>query len=301
MTTAKQHLDVIKSYAFKDEEVGGNIIYHAERLMDRKQSLVPARWLGDQFWTCDEGRIPMYEDNPFTDQEQLGTLTEKEQKEVRFILKLAGLCHDIANNFPCDLSLVIPNFESNEDWSKDFSIENTALTEFLEYAEFRIFSAYLSWNMVLVKTGEVKKGNHVYQDFLAVLDHKFNEFEHFEITPDEFIDICIESLKRLKRHDDKGKEMGLTAEELAVNDMLQGLFIDRISEAHASVAKEFVAYINRQLDIVPDMDSFGRDAYGKLLETCKEHEVDFGNDPVAVSYLETYISNQYHKMYGDAE
>lgn len=297
MTTAKHLLETIKASVFKNEEVGGDIVYHLNRLMDKNRNRLPALWLGDIFWKCTEGRVPMHDYNPLTDEKQLQTLTDKEKEEVAYIEKLAGLCHDVGNHFACDLSLILPGFTSSDDWRKDFSVENKALTDFIDNTPYRDLAAYLAKVMIAVKSNEVCDYSPVYQDYLARNDYKYDEFKSAQLTADEYVDISIVALQRIAKHDKTAAAMGLNREELSVNDMLHAWFYDQIDEAQAEAAKEFVDYINRQIDITPYDRPFCTDAYQKLKAICKKHNVEFENDSLAVRYLDQYIGNQYDRTY----
>lgn len=297
MTTAKQLLETIKASVFKGEEAGGDIVYHLNRLMDKSLNRQPALWLGDIFWKCTEGRDPMHDYNPLTDEKQLKSLSDKEIAEVEYIVKLAGLCHDVGNHFACDLSLILPGFTSSDDWHEDFSVENTALIDFIDNTQYRDLAAYLAKVMIAVKIDEVSDYSPVYQDYLARNDYKFDEFKNDQLTADEYVDISLVALQRIAKHDEKAAAMGLNQEELSVNDMLHAWLYDQIDEAQAEVAKEFVDYLHRQIDITPYDRAFCTDAYQKLKAICKKHEVEFENDSLAVRYLDQYIGNQYDRTY----
>ena len=62
-----------------------------------------AVYLSDMFWTADEGRNPIHEDNPLLSLVEQQSLTEEEMSRLRLILEIAGLCHDLSLHFMFDL------------------------------------------------------------------------------------------------------------------------------------------------------------------------------------------------------
>ena len=110
-----------------------------------------ALYLSDQFWTADEGRVPMpwehttpipepgYRTNPLLSLEGQQTLTEKEMGRLRLILEIAGLCHDLGLHFTFDLKEA---FGVKNDWW----VSNKQLVEWLTttpYEQIAMHTAYI--------------------------------------------------------------------------------------------------------------------------------------------------------------
>ena len=84
-----------KASKLEGEERRAFVLAQVERLLTEKHgSALLAMWLSDEFWTADEGRKPMYEENPLLSLKEQQTLTDREMGRLRLILEVAGLCHD---------------------------------------------------------------------------------------------------------------------------------------------------------------------------------------------------------------
>lgn len=80
----------------KGEERRTFVLAQVERLLTPKRGYaLAAMWLSDWFWTADEGRYLMYEDDPLMTPQGMQTLTDKERGQLEVIKEIAGLCHDL--------------------------------------------------------------------------------------------------------------------------------------------------------------------------------------------------------------
>jgi len=68
-----------KASTLEGDERRTYVLAQAERLLTTEHGSSPlAMWLSDEFWTADEGRKPMFEDNPLLSLKEQQTLTDKE-------------------------------------------------------------------------------------------------------------------------------------------------------------------------------------------------------------------------------
>ena len=141
-----------KASLLKGDERGAYKLAQVERLLtDRYGNPLMALYLSDQFWTADEGRVPMpwehtvaipepgYRTNPLLSLEGQQTLTEKEMGRLRLILEIAGLCHDLGLHFTFDLKEA---FGVKNDWW----VSNKQLVEWLTtttYEQIAMHTAYI--------------------------------------------------------------------------------------------------------------------------------------------------------------
>ena len=124
METASEKLAKIEKRYFKGaglakagtlegDERRAFVLAQVERLLTEQYGSLPlAMWLSDKFWTADEGRVPMDEDNPLWSQKEM---TDKEMVRLRLILDIAGLCHDLSLHFTFDLKAAF-GIRKNDFW-----------------------------------------------------------------------------------------------------------------------------------------------------------------------------------------
>ena len=141
--TARQELAYIERRLFKGASLGkasrlkgeerrNYRLAQVERLLTEKSGSVSlAMWLSDMFWTADEGRKPMYEDDPLLSLKEQQTLTDKEMARLRLILEIAGLCHDLSLHFTFDLEDAFGIKNNHPLGYSDFSVSNKQLVEWL--------------------------------------------------------------------------------------------------------------------------------------------------------------------------
>ena len=85
-----------KASKLESDERRAFVLAQVERLLTEKHgSALLAMWLSDEFWTADEGRKPIHEENPLLSLKEKQTLTDREMGRLRLILEVAGLCHDL--------------------------------------------------------------------------------------------------------------------------------------------------------------------------------------------------------------
>ena len=129
-----------KASKLEGDERRAFVLAQVERLLTEKHGASPlAMWLSDEFWIADEGRNPMYEENPLLSLKEQQTLTDREMGRLRLILEVAGLCHDLALHYLFDLKEA---FGIKNNWW----VSNKQLVEWLsttEYERIAMHTAYI--------------------------------------------------------------------------------------------------------------------------------------------------------------
>ena len=130
-----------KASTLEGDERRTYVLAQAERLLTTEHGSSPlAMWLSDEFWTADEGRKPMFEDNPLLSLKEQQTLTDKEMARLRMILEIAGLCHDLSLHFLFDLkeAFGIKNI---------FWVSNKQLVEWLSTTEYERIAMHTAYTL----------------------------------------------------------------------------------------------------------------------------------------------------------
>jgi len=218
-----------------------------ERLLTEKNGSVPlAMYLSDKFWTADEGRTPMYEDNPLLSLVEQQTLTDDEMNRLRLILEIAGLCHDLSLHFMFDL-------EEAFGVEDDFWVSNEDLVEWLtttDYEHIAMHTAYIMKKNAI----SVYADRHYQpaQDELAELySSEYHEVvrqpDNTEIPPRAYVRIIIDTLLRIERHWQRGRRLKLNPEVVLLHDEIYGVMPRQFDKGVIKAAQALFNYMDTEV------------------------------------------------------
>jgi len=213
-----------KASRLEGEERRAYRLAQVERLLTNKGAGGPwAVYLSDDFWTADEGRNPMYEDNPLMTLAGQQTLTDKEMSLLRLILEIAGLCHDLSLHFTFDLK------EAFGIRKNDFWVSNKQLVEWLATTEYEHVAMHTAYIMKKHAISVYELGHYLpAQDELAELysekhRQRLGYPNSTEIPPRDYANTIIDSLVQIERHWKRGMRLKLRPDLVILHDEIYGV------------------------------------------------------------------------------
>ena len=248
-----------KASLLKGDERGAYKLAQVERLLtDRYGNPLMALYLSDQFWTADEGRVPMpwehttpipepgYRTNPLLSLEGQQTLTEKEMGRLRLILEIAGLCHDLGLHFTFDLKEA---FGVKNDWW----VSNKQLVEWLTTTPYEQIAMHTAYIMRKFAIGVYEYGHYQpAQDAMAELfSSEYHELvrepNHTEMPPRAYVKTIIDELLRIERHWQRGRRLKLRPDLIILHDEIYGMVPRQFDKGVLEAAQALYDYMDKEL------------------------------------------------------
>ena len=248
-----------KASLLKGDERRAYRIAQVDRLLtDRYGNPLMALYLSDQFWTADEGRVPMpwehttpipkpgYRTNPLLSLEGQQTLTEKEMGRLRLILEIAGLCHDLGLHFTFDLKEA---FGVKNDWW----VSNKQLVEWLTTTPYEQIAMHTAYIMRKFAIGVYEYGHYQpAQDAMAELfSSEYHELvrepNHTEMPPRAYVKTIIDELLRIERHWQRGRRLKLRPDLIILHDEIYGMVPRQFDKGVLEAAQALYDYMDKEL------------------------------------------------------
>lgn len=248
-----------KASLLKGDERRAYRLAQVDRLLtDRYGNPLMALYLSDQFWTADEGRVPMpwehttpipepgYRTNPLLSLEGQQTLTEKEMGRLRLILEIAGLCHDLGLHFTFDLKEA---FGVKNDWW----VSNKQLVEWLTTTPYEQIAMHTAYIMRKFAIGVYEYGHYQpAQDAMAELfSSEYHELvrepNHTEMPPRAYVKTIIDELLRIERHWQRGRRLKLRPDLIILHDEIYGMVPRQFDKGVLEAAQALYDYMDKEL------------------------------------------------------
>lgn len=219
-----------------------------ERLLTQKHGNLPlAVYLSDMFWTADEGRKLPQRPNPLMILSEQQKLTEEEIEQLRLILEIAGLCHDLWLHFTFDLK------EAFGIRKNDFWVSNKPLVEWIKTTEYEWIAMYTACIMKKHAINVYFK-NHYQpaQDELAELfssEYKelVREPQNTKIPSRDYVRIILDKLLYIERHWQRGRRLKLDPELVMLHDEIYGVVPRQFDKGVLQAAQELYDYMDTEL------------------------------------------------------
>lgn len=313
--TCFQGQNLRKVITMDESERREYLLAQTERLLSERPRAQVAVWLSDQFWTADEGRIPMSGYNPLLDPGARTMMDDEQRMLCAFLLDISGLCHDLFCHFPFDLSVL--GIETSDE---DFYASNAALVDWLLAGRYPHIGAHVAHTMKKCTLALVTPRYQPAQDYLAEMrGQSFGILGVSDVKEGDetlFVTEMLDGLRLLDNHLSEGFDMGLKLEEIIYHDELMGRLFDADGYIDwlVPLARELyqtAEEMYRKLDIcVPDLGTQvqpqpGQEAIGKMEETIigKAREMRereglkgwFEDGSLAMGYL---LEHSHMKCYG---
>ncbi len=173
------------------------------------------------------------EDNPLYEEE--GTPL------VDWYLELVWLGYELYNHIPFDLDLLVPGLAQDKtDPEYDFTIDNVALTDWLTTTPYRFVAMLVGRTMLEVEYSKVIGYNDAEQDYYA--EHcpsgEFHTADPEEAT--QAVQMLLDGLREIRSHREQGRQLGLSAEQERVVDLLWSWVPHDYPEEYVAAAREMV-------------------------------------------------------------
>jgi hypothetical protein len=257
--TASQELAYIERTFFKgaglanasllegDERRAYRLTQVERLLTERRGASAMAVYLSDMFWTADEGRKPMYEDDPLMTLAGQQTLTDREMSQLRLIIEIAGLCHDLALHFTFDLKEA---FGIKKD---DFWVSNKQLVEWLTTTEYEHVAMHTAYIMKKHAISVYEYGHYLpAQDELAELFStkykcRVGRPDNTKIPPRDYVSTILDSLLAIERHWQRGRRLKLRPDLVMLHDEIYGVVPRQFDKGVLKAAQELYDYMDTEL------------------------------------------------------
>ena len=243
-----------KASRLKGEERRNYRLAQVERLLTEKSGSVSlAMWLSDMFWTADEGRKPMYEDDPLLSLKEQQTLTDGEMSRLRLILEIAGLCHDLSLHFDFDQDEAFGIKYKTFLGHSDFSVSNKQLVEWLTTTEYEYVAMHTAYIMKKHAIGVYAYGHYQpAQDELAELfsteySELIREPEHTKMPARNYVQTILDALLAIERHWKRGRRLKLKPDVIMLHDEIYGVVPRQFDKGVLQAAQELFDYMDREV------------------------------------------------------
>jgi len=237
-----------KASRLEGEERRAYRLAQVERLLNRGSKYTPwAMYLSDDFWTADEGRKPMYEDDPLLSIAGQQTLTENEMKRLRLIVEIAGLCHDLTLHFTFDLK------EAFGIRNQDFWVTNRRLVEWLTTTEYEQIAMHTAYIMKKEAINAYAYGHYQpAQDDLAELySMEYHELvrepDNTDMPPRAYVKIILDAILRIERHWKRGMRLKLRPDLIMLHDEIYGVIPRQFDRGVLEAAQALYDYMDTEL------------------------------------------------------
>lgn len=235
------------------------VLSQVERLLREGSAYCPmAMALSDEFWTADEGRIPMpweetavipepgYRTNPLLSLKERQTLSRDEMGRVGVIVEVTGLCHDLSLHFPFDL---------NEAFGirGNLWVSNKRLVEWLSTTPYEHIAMHTAY--ILKRHANSTYFDMQYQpaqDATAeIFSREYRELirEPYgtEMPPRAYVKTILDELHRIERHWQRGRRLKLNPEVVKLHDDIYGMMPRQFDKGVMEAAQELYDYMDKNV------------------------------------------------------
>ena len=254
-----------KASKLESEERRAFVLAQVERLLTEKHgSSLLAMWLSDEFWTADEGRKPIHEENPLLSLKEQQTLTDREMGRLRLILEVAGLCHDLALHYIFDLKEA---FGIKNNWW----VSNKQLVEWLSTTEYERIAMHTAYILKKHATGVYAYGHYQpAQDAMAELfsgeyHELIREPNYTKMPPRGYVKTIVDELQQIERHWQRGRKLKLRPDLIMLHDEIYGVVPRQFDKGVLQAAQALYNYMEN-------------DVYGRMT----------GNNPFAPEVMKLF-------------
>lgn len=267
-----------KASRLEGEERRAYRLAQVERLLTKGSKYTPwAMYLSDDFWTADEGRKPMYEDDPLLSIAGQQTLTENEMKRLRLIVEIAGLCHDLTLHFTFDLQEAFGIKNCHPYGYDDFFVTNRRLVEWLTTTEYEQIAMHTAYIMKKHAIGVYEYGHYLpAQDELAEL---FSLEYHCSVgrpsetamPPRDYVKTILDAILRIERHWKRGMRLKFRPDLIMLHDEIYGVIPLRFDRGVLEAAQALYDYMDKELRgrLTQIENEYGFMPWEKLPESAK--------------------------------
>ena len=243
-----------KASRLENEERRAYKLAQVERLLTEKNGHIPmAIYLSDDFWTADEGRKPMYEDDPLLSLAGQQTLTDREMNRLRLILEIAGLCHDLSLHFTFNLEEAFGVDNNSTLGYSDFSVTNKQLVDWLTTTEYEQIAMHTAYIMKKNAIAVYEYGHYQpAQDELAELfSTEYGQLirrpQDTDMPARTYIKIILDEMLRIERHWQRGRRLKLRPDLVMLHDEIYGVIPRKFDKGVLQAAQALYDYMDTEV------------------------------------------------------
>jgi hypothetical protein len=227
-------------------------------------------WLSDEFWTADEGRKPIHEENPLLSLKEQQTLTDREMGRLRLILEVAGLCHDLALHYIFDLKEA---FGIKNNWW----VSNKQLVEWLSTTEYEQIAMHTAYILKKHATGVYAYGHYQpAQDAMAELfsgeyHELIREPNYTKMPPRGYVKTIVDELQQIERHWQRGRKLKLRPDLIMLHDEIYGVVPRQFDKGVLQAAQALYDYMDKEVyGRLTENDDFAPEVMKRFAEKVRE-------------------------------
>ena len=260
-----------KASKLESDERRAFVLAQVERLLTEKHgSALLAMWLSDEFWTADEGRKPIHEENPLLSLKEQQTLTDREMGRLRLILEVAGLCHDLALHYLFDLKEALGI--KNNWW-----VSNKQLVEWLSTTEYEQIAMHTAYILKKHATGVYAYGHYQpAQDAMAELfsgeyHELIREPNYTKMPPRGYVKTIVDELQQIERHWQRGRKLKLRPDLIMLHDEIYGVVPRQFDKGVLQAAQALYDYMDKEVyGRLTENDDFAPEVMKRFAEKVRE-------------------------------
>lgn len=266
----KRNLEIIidDGFAILGIEPSDELTVKLEKLLT-KGCAEGVIWLSELFWSRYGEKKVLRQGNPLKDNAELVDLSSK--------------CYDLYYHYP-------------------FQLDGVDVLEFIDKTPCRNLAAYMTRTMLVELSRKLEGVNDVCFNYLTFNDQIFSNYTYRRESPSEYINSTLVMIERVENHLKAGAELGLSDEELAVNDALTNSISHYFLPKYVNSAKEIVAYVTRDMQVRPrSKEAFRGLFYAKLDKIVAAHRVKLEPGSLNDMRITDYCNRKYDEMYGNED
>ncbi len=167
---------------------------------------------------------------------------------VDWYLELLWLGYRLYEHIPFDLDLLVPGLAQDKiDPENDFTIDNAPLTDWLTTTPYRFVAMLVGRIMLEVEYSKVMGYNDAEQDYYAehCPSNEFHTADPEEAT--QAVQMLLDGLREMRSHREQGRQLGLSAEQERVVDLLWSWVPHDYPDEYVAAAKEMVEAAEREM------------------------------------------------------
>lgn len=237
-----------RACSLKGEARREYMLAQVDRLLaDRRAGCPMAMHLSDRFWTADEGREQSPDPNPLLTPEGQQTLTDKEMERLRLIVEIAGLCHDLTLYYKFNTKDAF-GIRKNDLW-----VSNKGLVEWLTTTEYEHVAMYTAYTMrrfaidVYAYAHYLPAQDHLAEIFSSEYGALVREPDNTPIPSRAYVDIILNALREIERHERRGKRLKLRSDLLKLHDEIYGVIPRRFDKDVLQAAQALFDYMDEHI------------------------------------------------------
>lgn len=240
-------VDLLAASRLSDDDRRVFRLAQVDRLLKETMMDEPlAKHLSDRFWTGDEGRVPIDEENPLRSEDAVASLSEDERLRMHLIMEVAGLCHDLSLHYPFDMKDAFGIW--NNLW-----VTNKQLTEWLTHTPYEQVAMHTAYLLKKHAIGTYDAMGYLpAQDEMAEL---YSEDYHClvgmpettDMPPRAYIQEIIRALQRIERHWQRGRRRKIHPEMVILHDEICGCVPSRFYPHVLRAAQSFFNYMDKEV------------------------------------------------------